>query len=385
MLNDEKLKITQLNPPSVLKVTEESQYIEDKFKNNNKLILILIGLILCLLLIILNLLVVPFSSIEPELKKSLPIAEESLLKVESSLSTFYDDLPIVEDFAPIVIVEDSTPEFKDSSLSIINKTQLTELNTKKQLISFQEKDYLIKKFNQLLTDALLAIDNNKLVLANKKILLAKKIKPDDPVIKEISERIKILIREDKINKNITKAYQREKNEQWELALIKYNNILQIDSSIHPVILKKQRVLKYLSINQSLDKIIAKPARLQNKEILKQSKELFDEIKLIIKEKKLQLYSIEKTPKLRDKILTTEKIISEASTPVSVTILSDGLTDIRVYKIAHFGRINKKIINLRPGQYVIVGSRSGYRDQRKTINIKVNDQPVIIRIECREAI
>jgi len=207
----------------------------------------------------------------------------------------------------------------------------------------------------------------------------------DPVIKEISERIKILIREDKINKNITKAYQREKNEQWELALIKYNNILQIDSSIHPVILKKQRVLKYLSINQSLDKIIAKPARLQNKEILKQSKELFDEIKLIIKEKKLQLYSIEKTPKLRDKILTTEKIISEASTPVSVTILSDGLTDIRVYKIAHFGRINKKIINLRPGQYVIVGSRSGYRDQRKTINIKVNDQPVIIRIECREAI
>jgi hypothetical protein len=71
--------------------------------------------------------------------------------------------------------------------------------------------------------------------------------------------------------------------------------------------------------------------------------------------------------------------------ISLTIKSDNETDVIIFKVAKFGKIKEKIIQLRPGKYTIVGSKMGYRDYRKIINVTASDQNIMINVLCREKI
>jgi hypothetical protein len=67
------------------------------------------------------------------------------------------------------------------------------------------------------------------------------------------------------------------------------------------------------------------------------------------------------------------------------LVSDNVTDVFVYKIGRLGNFMRKEIRLRPGTYVVVGSRPGYRDVRVEFRVapEIDMEPVII--QCEEPI
>jgi hypothetical protein len=130
--------------------------------------------------------------------------------------------------------------------------------------------------------------------------------------------------------------------------------------------------------KSLSEIVDQQARLVDDVVLSQA-----EITLIDAEK-IMATSVQAMPKLVALVVVVRDALLIASTPLPVSIFSDGLTEITLKRVARLGPFTSRTLSLRPGQYQLLGSREGYRDVLVTLNIKAGaDHQIDIR--CTEEI
>ena len=64
------------------------------------------------------------------------------------------------------------------------------------------------------------------------------------------------------------------------------------------------------------------------------------------------------------------------------LVSDNQTSVTIYKVGVLGNFANTAVELRPGTYVAVGSRPGFRDVRHEFRVapEIDMQPVVIRCE-----
>ena len=64
------------------------------------------------------------------------------------------------------------------------------------------------------------------------------------------------------------------------------------------------------------------------------------------------------------------------------MVSDNMTQVSVYKVGILGRFTNTELALRPGTYVAVGVRPGFRDVRLEFRVapEIDMQPVVVRCE-----
>ena len=68
--------------------------------------------------------------------------------------------------------------------------------------------------------------------------------------------------------------------------------------------------------------------------------------------------------------------------MKITIESDNLTHVAVYRVGKLGRFSVRELKLRPGTYTVVGNRDGYQDVRQKIVVKPGRQALHITVKCR---
>jgi hypothetical protein len=127
----------------------------------------------------------------------------------------------------------------------------------------------------------------------------------------------------------------------------------------------------------LDAIVEKPARLVDPTIL-------GDAQTTVREANAALNMADNMPKLQALGSKAQDIVQNASTPLPVTILSDGETEITLKRVARLGTVTSRVVSLRPGQYQLLGSRNGYRDVLVTLNVGMNRENTV-DIRCTEAI
>jgi hypothetical protein len=71
--------------------------------------------------------------------------------------------------------------------------------------------------------------------------------------------------------------------------------------------------------------------------------------------------------------------------VDVQILSDGSTEVAIQRVGALGAFHEKSLALRPGSYIVVGKRRGYRDVRKTLLVSPGPRPAPLIVRCDEAL
>jgi len=91
------------------------------------------------------------------------------------------------------------------------------------------------------------------------------------------------------------------------------------------------------------------------------------------------------PLLAAKVAKLQEAVRLAVLPVDLLILSDNLTQVTIYKIGRLGNFEQKQLSLRPGKYTITGSRQGYRDVLKVIELKPGSQGQSLEIRSGESI
>ena len=91
------------------------------------------------------------------------------------------------------------------------------------------------------------------------------------------------------------------------------------------------------------------------------------------------------PRLEDQKNTLSRLLKRAATPLGVHLISDSLTDVSIFKVAKLGSFQSHELNLRPGVYVAVGSRPGYRDVRIEFRVAPEIEMKPIVVQCEEQI
>jgi len=93
----------------------------------------------------------------------------------------------------------------------------------------------------------------------------------------------------------------------------------------------------------------------------------------------------KGPRLTGKVEALERLLTVAQTPLRITLVSDNLTDVAVYKVGRLGKFLTKELDLRPGTYTVVGSRNGFKDVRKKLVVKPGEKDLHLSLMCEERI
>ena len=81
----------------------------------------------------------------------------------------------------------------------------------------------------------------------------------------------------------------------------------------------------------------------------------------------------------------ERAITVAETPVRVTLVSDNLTEVVVYRVARLGAFAARELELLPGRYTIVGRRAGFRDVRREIEVAPGTDAPPVDVRCTDPI
>ncbi len=135
---------------------------------------------------------------------------------------------------------------------------------------------------------------------------------------------------------------------------------------------KKRAAEQIRIAKRLDFFLAKPDTLASDSQLKNAILLLGEAGDVEPQ----------GPKLVDRIKKLDRLVRIAKTPVKITIESDNLTQIAVYRVGKLGRFEVRELELRPGTYTVVGARDGYQDVRQKIVVKPGRQPIRITVKCK---
>ncbi|MCR9106670.1 MAG: hypothetical protein NXI15_15350 [Gammaproteobacteria bacterium] len=167
----------------------------------------------------------------------------------------------------------------------------------------------------------------------------------------------------------------ESQEQWPQAVAVYETALAIDGSILFAREGLERSTGRAAIARQFSEIMADPDRLTNTVIAEQARAFLRHSEGITP----------RGPVLQAQISDLNELLQRYSTPVSVTVNSDGQTDIVIYKVGKLGSFERRTLKLRPGAYTAVGSRLGYRDVRKSFRVSHTEPESSVTVICTEPI
>ena len=90
------------------------------------------------------------------------------------------------------------------------------------------------------------------------------------------------------------------------------------------------------------------------------------------------------PRLEEQKDELSRLLKRAATPLTVQLVSDNATEVSIYQVGHLGTFARQELTLRPGEYVALGSRPGFRDVRLEFRVapELDMAPVVIMCEER---
>ena len=65
--------------------------------------------------------------------------------------------------------------------------------------------------------------------------------------------------------------------------------------------------------------------------------------------------------------------------------SDGLTQVVIYRVGQYGAFATRDVQLLPGRYTVVGTRTGFRDVRREVVLPPGAEAAAVVVRCEEPI
>ncbi len=241
----------------------------------------------------------------------------------------------------------------------------------------QETNELLanKQFSANMTAGYAALDQRNFDLAINEFNKALKINPASTAAKTALQQTEHKATALKITNTLNQAADKEKNEQWQDAIDLYNNALKLESNLTNAQTGKQRAQDQLTTYKRLEKILSEPERLNDKNVHTEITAYYNEINHINNP----------GPVLAKQLKELENLLKVSATPIIVSLVSDNVTDVIIYKVGKMGVFESKELSLRPGKYVAVGKRDGYRDVRIEFIVAQTSSQRTIRIAATERI
>ena len=169
------------------------------------------------------------------------------------------------------------------------------------------------------------------------------------------------------------AERQAEQEDWAAASDSYRAILALDGNIQFARSGLRGAEAQAEAQSALDRVAAAP------EALSSDRRYADALATLEQAKALQPQG----PNLARAIGEVEALLQAYAKPVPVLLQSDNATEVLLSQVGPLGKFSEKRLNLRPGAYILIGSRDGCRDVRARITVRAEMDPVDIR--CQEVL
>ncbi len=230
-------------------------------------------------------------------------------------------------------------------------------------------------FAAAMSRSLAALDAGRFDEADQALKDAAQLQPEAAAVHDTRRRLVRARQQLKLNQLRKEASVKVENEDWQAASALYQAALVVDPQAGFARDGLKRAQDRIRLHRQLDHYLADPHRLYSPEPLANAE---------------RLLSVAGTPpanepRLVEKVVTLKRHVSEAHTPLPVTLHSDGNTDVVIYHVGRLGRFRDHTLQLRPGTYTAVGTRPGYRDVRKVFQVQPGTPLTALQIRCEERV
>ena len=203
---------------------------------------------------------------------------------------------------------------------------------------------------------------------------ARRVRPNAPEIPQALRQIEQEQRTGDISAKLSVAQGDEGQERWADALKGYRAVAELDSTVAAAQEGIARTSPRAALNEQLELYLTQPERLFSQPVRAAARDTL-----------ARAASISNPgPLLQKQMVTLKDWIARADVPVSVALQSDNVTQVTIYRVGPLGTFAERSLDLVPGSYTVVGTRPGYRDVRREINVRPGaaTEPVVIRCEDR---
>lgn len=229
-------------------------------------------------------------------------------------------------------------------------------------------------FEQRMTEGFDALAGGLYDSARAAFESAKSMRPESQQPVDGLLQVDQAVRLERIRTLESLAAEQEANEQWEAAVETYDEALAVDPDLQFAKEGLARARERAALHSQLQAYIDDPDSLSQPQTMQAATQLL-----------LRLTRIDPAgPRLNDQKETLSRLLKRAATPLPVTLLSDNQTQVVMYRVGRLGAFEERQLELRPGTYVVTGSRQGFRDVRLEFRVapEIEMKPIVVKCEER---
>ena len=167
----------------------------------------------------------------------------------------------------------------------------------------------------------------------------------------------------------------ESREKWQTAVDEYDKVLAIDSNLLFAIDGRGYADKRAQLDRLLVDANGNPERFAEDAVFQQTLDVYYTGRAIE----------EPGPRLVAQLDELQVLLENSQIPLDIQLISDKLTDVTLLRIGNIGSFDQHFVSLKPGRYVAVGRRAGYREVRQEFTVGFGLTPVSVVVQCEERI
>ena len=174
---------------------------------------------------------------------------------------------------------------------------------------------------------------------------------------------------------VARARTAESGERWDEALAAWREAASLEPSLESAREGLTRATPRAELQHRIDALNASPERLWDPAGRAEARGL--------------LASAATAGNPRERLAASarelDRLAKAAESPVKLRLESDGLTQVVIYRVGQYGSFSTRDVELLPGRYTVVGTRTGFRDVRREVLLPPGTAPAAVVVRCEEPI
>jgi len=167
----------------------------------------------------------------------------------------------------------------------------------------------------------------------------------------------------------------EAAEEWQQAVTEYDKVLAIDANLVFAIDGRDYAAKRAQLDRLLVSAISSPERFAEDAVFEETRDVYFTGRAID----------EPGPKLQQQLDELQVLLENSQVPIEITLVSDNLTEVTLLRVGMLGMFEQTSMSLKPGNYVAVGKRTGYREVRQEFTVGFGKTPDSVVVRCEERV
>ncbi|WP_102794195.1 hypothetical protein [Bowmanella denitrificans] len=231
------------------------------------------------------------------------------------------------------------------------------------------------QFSNLIEQGFDLLRQNDLQGATTKLEQARKLDSQRPETKVLATQIQATSQSQGLTQLLEQIQAATVADNWQQVAVLTSAGLKRFPNHQQLLQNHQLAGQINKASSRLKQFMADPQRLQDSGIADAARQT------LVEYQTLGQYSFNLTMQMQ----SLEQALTDNSQAVSLNLQSDGKTQIQVVGVGQVGQVSERTLQLPPGDYVLLGSREGYRDKRLPVHLQPGGQAVTLILVCDERI